>query len=115
MESQGILGTLAKVDFADALGVAVGPDTVAIAHLSKRLTTVKVLATASYPLETGPELRLSEAAGLVQKFAADAGLEGARVALVLDADATLTNEMLLPAAADESCAGWCAVPRRTGG
>ncbi len=104
MESAGFIARLAKVDFADALGVVVSDDAVSVAHLTKRFNRVRVADVSTERLEGPPEVRGPEAATFLKDYAERASLEGARVSVVVERQATFLGSLLLPAAASSNVA-----------
>lgn len=93
---------LAKADFADAIGVAVGADSVAAAHVRKRFNTVTVLDFETRSVAAGDEGRWQVIAEFVRDFCATRVPDGARIALALDRRETLLSQLTLPAAAAEN-------------
>jgi hypothetical protein len=104
MDLRQILARLAKADFADAVGVALSSDSVAIAHLRKRFHNVSVLARVKHPLDAPPEGRWTMTVNIVRDFVAVHGLDGARLVVALERRHTLYGQLQLPAAATEDIA-----------
>lgn len=102
MDVKQFLARLAKADFADAIGVALGDQAAAIALVRKRFHASVVVAYESVALEGDPERRRVLLAEAVQSFAARYAPDGARVALALDRRSSLLAQVTLPAAAADN-------------
>ena len=102
MDVKQVISRLAKADFADAIGVALGSDTVAVAQVRKRLNAVAVAAFQSQPLEGDPGVRWAQVAEFVRDFAQRHAPDGARISVVLERRGTLFAHMQLPAAAADN-------------
>jgi len=102
MDVKSFFARLAKADFADAVGVALGEDEAALALVRKRFNTVSVVAGETLSLEGDPARRWQVVADAVRGFVARHSPEGARIAIALERRAALLAHMQLPAAAAEN-------------
>lgn len=102
MDVKSFFARLAKADFADAVGVALGADGAALALVRKRFNAVSVVVSETLSLEGDPAHRWRVVADAVRAFVARHGPEGARIAIALERRATLLAHMQLPAAAAEN-------------
>lgn len=102
MDVKSLFARLAKADFADAVGVALGADRAALALVRKRFNTVAVVVCESLPLEADSGQRWPAVADAVRGFVARHAPEGARVAIALERRLALLAHMQLPAAAAEN-------------
>jgi Tfp pilus assembly protein PilN len=102
MDARQIFARLAKADFADAIGVAVGADSVAVAQVRKRFNTVTVVDFESRAIAGGDERRWEDIAGFTRDFALTRVPDGARIAVALERRETLLSQLTLPAAAGDN-------------
>ena len=106
MDLKQSFSRLTKADFADALGVVLTDELVAVAHVRKRFNTVSVQAFASRPLSEVPaEGRWAVIVDFLREFAAEASLEEARVSVAIGRRDSLLGHMQIPATALENVEG----------
>ncbi len=102
MDLRQSIGRLAKADFADAVGIALGDAEVSIAHVKKRFNAVTVLAIESRAIDAPPEGRWPVILDFLAEFLAVNAVESARLSLALPRRATLLGHLQLPATAAEN-------------
>lgn len=92
---------LARLDFIDGLGVAIGASSVAMAHLQKRLARVTLGDFAVVPLPPASDATARRAAlvGALREFGRKHAGAAERVAVSLPRDAALSAHLSVPAAA----------------
>jgi Tfp pilus assembly protein PilN len=104
MDARQFFARLAKADFADAIGIALGSDTVSLAMVRKRFSAVSVMALESHPVERMPDTRLVRIGELARNFADKHAPDGARIAIALERRASMLAQVTLPAAAADNLA-----------
>jgi hypothetical protein len=102
MDLKQLFGRLAKADFADSIGVAIADDVVSAAHVRKRLHTVSVHAIASRPIDVPRESRTALVVDFIRDFAAEHGIDEARLCVALEPADVLFGRLQLPATATEN-------------
>jgi len=93
-----------RIDFLDGLGIYVGPEHVALALVRKRLLTVSLIASRTYPLApiASPEERGRSLTEAVASFVRETKVEPGAVHLCLARQELLLNRLILPMAAREN-------------
>ena len=102
MDLRQVFARLAKADFADAVGVAIGEHVVSAAHVRKRLNAITVHAVASRPIDVPRESRTSVVVDFLRDFMAEHQIDEARIAIALEEQDVLLGRMQLPATAAEN-------------
>lgn len=95
---------LRRADFIDGLGVYVGPATVALAAVRKRLFRISLRQTAELPLPQPADgaARLEALTEAVAGFVREHGIDASRTFLSLPRREAAFNRVILPAAAREN-------------
>ncbi len=104
MDANNPIARLLKADFADALGVMLGADSVSVAHVSKRVNAVHVLDVRTEALDGPDDSRDAQAADFLRRYGQERSLDGARVVVVLGRERTWIGDLILPAAAADNVA-----------
>jgi len=99
VETKSFLRRIVKADFADALGIALRGDVVSVAHVRKRLNSVRVVGLASARLGGPSEAHPAEAASFLRRWVADNGVEPSRISVAVDRSATFLGTLPIPASA----------------
>ncbi len=99
MEIKSFFRGIVKADFADGLGIALRGDVVSVAHVRKRLNSVRVVALASTRLGGPAEAHLAEAASFLRRWVADNGVEPTRISIAVDRSVTFLGTLPIPASA----------------
>lgn len=99
MEANNFIRRVSNLAFADALGVVIRADSVCVAHLTKRVDAVKVVAVHTERLEGPPEARAAEISSFLRRYGDDPVFEAARVTVVIDRADTFFAELQLPVSA----------------
>jgi Tfp pilus assembly protein PilN len=102
MDLRQAFARLAKADFADAVGVAVGEHVVSAAHVRKRLNAITVQAVGSRPIDVPRDSRSAVVVDFLRDFMADNQIDEARIAFALEEQDVLLGRMQLPATAAEN-------------
>lgn len=99
MEAKNFIRRVANLAFADALGIVIRPDSVCVAHLSKRVDAITVVAVHTEKLEGPPEARAAEISSFLRRYGDDPVFEAARVSVVIDRASTFFAGFQLPSSA----------------
>ncbi|MBI5504809.1 MAG: PilN domain-containing protein [Deltaproteobacteria bacterium] len=105
MDTKSFFHRIVKADFADALGIALRGDVVSVAHVRKRLNSVRVIELASARLGGPSEAHLAEAASFLRRWVADNAVEPTRIAIAVDRSVTFLGTLPIPASAAANAGG----------
>jgi Tfp pilus assembly protein PilN len=104
MDIRQLLTRVAKADFADAVGIAVSEDLLAVVHVRKRLQSVSLQSVASRSIDVPRESRTALIVDFVRAFMAEHEVDEARICLALEPNDVLLGHLQLPATATENFA-----------
>ncbi|TFH19832.1 MAG: hypothetical protein E4H03_13255 [Myxococcales bacterium] len=102
MDIRQSLRRLAKADFADAVGMALGEREVSIAHVKKRFNAVTLVSVETRVVDAPPEGRWPVILDFLREFLTSNGIDSARISVALPRRATLLGHLQLPASAAEN-------------
>src|SRR5262245_37691191 len=105
MDLRQAFARLAKADFADAVGVAIGEHVVSAAHVRKRLNAITVHSVASRPIDVPREGRSALVVDFLRDFMAENHIDEARIAIALEEQDVMLGRIQLPATAAENFEG----------
>ncbi len=102
MSTDSFIARLAKADFADAVGIAIGRNSVSAALVRKRFNAVTLVAAASTELSGPAEARDADITGFLREFVDSHDAQGARTSIALDRRDAFIARLQLPATAAEN-------------